>query len=112
MNAMTLRRWSVVGILGIAAGLLTIVSSCVATGPGYGGEVGVSYGVDYYEPDGYVYDRWQPGYHVAPPRRGREVHAPRPQAERRTSPPVYRPAPSSRPAPTLPSRSRGESRRH
>jgi hypothetical protein len=100
----TRRRW---GMAGVAAGLLTVLSGCVATGPGYGGDAGV-YGGDYYEPDVYVYGGgWHPGYHVAPPRRGSEVHPPRAEAPARAANPAYRPAPSSRPAPSIPSRSRG-----
>jgi len=97
-----LRRLS---IAGIAAGMLTVLTGCVATGPGYGGDVGVAYVGDYYEPEG-EYGHWRPGYHVAPPRRGSEAHAPRPPAQGRASTPAYRPAPSSRPAPSIPSRSR------
>ena len=98
------RRW---GMAAVVAGLLTVLSGCVATGPGYGGDVGV-YGADYYEPDVYVYGgRWNPGYHVAPPRRGREVHPPRTEAPTRAAHPAFRAAPSSRPAPSIPSRPRG-----
>lgn len=98
----SLRRWSAVG----AAGLLVVVTGCVATGPGYGGDVGVAYVGDYYEPDGYAYGRWHPGYHVAPPRRGREAHPAIARPENRASSPVYRAAPSSHPAPSIPSRPR------
>jgi hypothetical protein len=56
-----------------AALLVTLgTTGCVVPGDGYeGGDVGVSYGVNYYEP----YDNnglWGPGYLVGPPRGDRE----------------------------------------
>jgi hypothetical protein len=106
----TVRRSLVAGVASVAAGLFIAglfmtLTACVAN-DGYGG--GVVYGGDYYEPDGYVYGHWHPGYHVAPPRRDRDAHpqVSRPQ-ENRVSTPAYRPAPSSRSAPSIPSRQRG-----
>jgi hypothetical protein len=72
--------------------LLTVLSGCVASGGGYVGGV--------YEPSGYDYGGWGRGYHVAPPRRGER----RPE---RPSPPAYKPAPRSRPTPSIPARPRG-----
>jgi hypothetical protein len=116
-----LRRWWVAGI---AAGLFTVLTGCATTG-----EVGVSYGADYYDPYGYDYTYWHPGYYVAPPRRdrdgregreevresresrdSREAREVAPRAESRPPQPAYRPAPPSRPAPSIPSRPRSEPR--
>jgi hypothetical protein len=71
--------------------LLATLCACLVPDVGYVGGV--------YEPSGSDYGGWGPGYHVAPPRHG----------ERRPEPPqprVYRPAPRSRPAPSIPSRPR------
>ncbi len=80
------QRWRV-RALGFV--LLTVLSGCVASGGGYVGGV--------YEPSGYDYDGWGRGYHVAPSRRGER----RPE---RPFPPAYKPAPRSRPAPSIPTR--------
>jgi len=96
--------------LGLAA--LVTLSGCTVSGEGYVGAV--------YEPVGYEYGVWQTGYYVAPPRHGhREVHPDRDDAHRaaggdvRHVEPVpapqpsryaYRPAPPSRPAPSIPTR--------
>jgi hypothetical protein len=112
----TLRRW-VLAVLAIGLmGLFAVLAGCASSGEV---EVGV-YGVDYYEPYGYNYGHWHPGYHVAPPRGGREdrdrqasgqsrpapVQAQPPPVQSRPSPPAYRPAPPSRPAPSIPSKPR------
>jgi hypothetical protein len=52
----------------LAAGL----GACAVEGGGYdrsnvGVGVGVGYGGDYYEPGGYEYGNWGPGYRVGPP---------------------------------------------
>ena len=97
-----LRRWLTAGI---AAGLFTVVTGCVSTE----GEVGVSYGADYYDTYGYDYGYWRPGYYVAPPRGERRERESRERATRsETAPsrPTYRPAPPSRPAPSIPLRPR------
>lgn len=101
-----LRRW---WMAGLALGLFILLTGCVATGGGYEGDVGVSYGVDYYDSYGYDYGHWPQGYHVAPPRGGHEAHEHRAPATGRPSKPSYRPAPSSRPAPSIPSRPRSHS---
>jgi len=87
--SIVLRRWmvSAFGFL-----LLTTLSSCLVSDAGYVGGV--------YEPSGSDYGGWGPGYHVAPPRRG-ERRAEQP------SPHAYRPAPRSRPSPSIPTRPRG-----
>jgi hypothetical protein len=48
--------------------LVGFATGCVV--PGGDTSVGVSYGVDYYEPYGYDYGGWGPGYRVGPPPRG------------------------------------------
>ena len=117
-----LRRW-VLAVLAIGlTGLFAVLSGCASGG--YGGEVEV-YGVDYYEPYGYNYGHWHPRYHVAPPRGGEERRdhpapvqtAPAQTAPVQTAPvqsrpstPAYRPAPPSRPAPSIPSKPRERSR--
>jgi hypothetical protein len=83
------RRWSVraLGFL-----LLTVLTACLVPDAGYVGGV--------YEPSGYGYGGWGPGYHVGPSRGG----------ERRppmSSPRAYRAAPPSRGVPSLPSRPHG-----
>ncbi len=98
-----LRRLS---LAGLAMGLFTALTGCVATSGGYEGEGGTSYSVDYYETNGYDYGHWHPEYHVAPPR---EHEARPPHAERHPAKPAYRPAPPSRPVPSIPSRSRSRS---
>jgi hypothetical protein len=83
------QRWrmSAFGLL-----LLALLSACAETGGGY--VVGA------YGPSAYDYGGWGPGYHVAPPRGGER----RPE---RSSPRAYRPAPRSRPAPSIPTRPHG-----
>ena len=83
------RRWRV-RALGLV--LLPVLSGCVASGGAYIGGV--------YEPSGYDNGGWGRGYHVAPSRGGER----RPE---RPSPYAYRPAPRSRPAPSIPTRPRG-----
>jgi len=87
------RRWSVraLGLL-----LLTVLYACLVPDVGYVGGV--------YEPPGYVYGGWGPGYHVGPPPHGGER---RPEHPTQAPPRAYRPAPPSRPAPSIPSRPRG-----
>ncbi len=52
--------------------LLAGLGACAVEGGGYDGDVGVGVGVgyvgDYYEPGGYDYGHWGPGYRVGPPR--------------------------------------------
>jgi len=76
--------------------LLAALGGCAAVGVGYDGNVGGGYIGGYYEPYGYPYGGWGPGYRVGPPRG--VVH----RAQPRQRP--YRPAPLHRPTPSLPSR--------
>jgi hypothetical protein len=86
--------------------LVTLLQGCVAGGGGYyegGGGVDVVYGADYYEPWGYEYGGWGPGYWVGPSRGG----FPHPHAGGGGGrPPPYHPAAPSRSMPSIPSRSR------
>jgi hypothetical protein len=56
-----------VGAIGVVA--LVTLAACVVGG-GYDGDVGVGYVGGVYEPAGYVYGGWGPGYRVGPPRGG------------------------------------------
>ena len=97
------RLWKVSAI---GLPLVMVLSGCVATGGGYVEVEGV------YEPAGYEYVGWGPRYYVAPPRHGdrRDEHGSERGGERRPEhakePPsrTYRPAPPSRPAPSIPTR--------
>ena len=82
--------------------LLMLLCGCVAPGDGYVGG-SVSYGVDYYEPYGYDYGVWGPGYFVGPPHGGHrriEVQHGRPYRH------TYRPAPPSHRMPSIPTHPR------
>lgn len=85
-------------VAAIALLLPLATAGCVTPGVTYGG----GYGVGYYQPSGVVYGGWGPGYALGPVRSGRTYTVPR-------NPPhvVYRPVPSTRPIPTIPSRARG-----
>jgi hypothetical protein len=91
-------------IVGLAAGMFTVLSGCFVTTGRYGGAVDV-YGVDYFEPSGYDYHGWGPAYHVAPPRGDRDDHDRPAHAENRQAQPAYRPASPSRPVPSIPHQS-------
>jgi hypothetical protein len=86
---------------------LLILGACAVTGVGVDGSVGVGYDAGYYEPYGYDYGGWGGAYRVGPGRGGdRRGGGPRPGGAGHG----YRPAPSSRPTPSIPSGSRGGSR--
>ena len=93
----------------LAAASLVVLAACVAT-PGYdgGSSVSVGYSVGFYEPHGYVYGGYPSHYHVAPPpvNRDRDAYVRASHEGARPFQPAYRPAPPSRPAPSLPSRPR------
>jgi hypothetical protein len=76
---------------------LTQLNACAVEGVGVDGSVGVGYDAGYYEPYGYEYGGWGPGYRVGPGRGG---------DRRGGHPGSYRPAPSSRPTPSIPNRPR------
>jgi hypothetical protein len=89
--------------------VLVLLQGCAVNGQ-TGASVGVSYGVGFYEPYGYPYGGWGPGYMVVPPRYDGGRHYDRNRfigsRRSRTSPPAYRPADPSRRVPSIPSRSR------
>jgi hypothetical protein len=102
MSILRLREFCFV--LGI--GLLTVLTfGCVDPdeGNGYGGGMGL----DYYEPAGYVFGGWNPGYFVGPTRGGNQVPVPTSSP----APHTYKDALASRPLPSIPSvpRSKGSS---
>lgn len=89
--------------------LALLCNGCVVPGDRYNSGR-ISYGVDFYEPYGQDYGGWGPGYMVGPPRNGDRHFTTRHFSP---SPHAYRPAPLSRPLPSLPTHSRpGRSRRH
>jgi ABC-type amino acid transport substrate-binding protein len=90
---------------GLGAVLLTLLHACAVTGVDVDGSVGVGYDAGYYEPYGYEYGGWGGGYRVGPgrggDRRGDDRHG------GGGSPGSYRPAPASRPTPSIPNHPRG-----
>jgi len=93
---LVLRHWRV-SAFGFS--LLMILYGCVVAGGGYDGDGGAAYVGGYYEPSGYVYGGWSPGYHVGPPRGGERP----PEGSSHHD----RSGPSSHPAPSIPTRHRG-----
>jgi hypothetical protein len=83
--------------------VLALLHACAVEGVGVDGSVGVGYDAGYYEPWGYDYGGWGGGYRVGPGRGGE----PRGGGPRGGAPHGYRPAPSSRPSPSIPARQRG-----
>jgi hypothetical protein len=105
MNILASRR----SMRGLIVASFAALAGCVVGG-GYDGDVGVGvgYGVGFYEPGGYDYGGWGPGYAVGPPRRGFDRGRPDSHPAPHPAPhPAYRPAPTSRPMPSLPSHPRG-----
>jgi len=86
----------------VALVLATVLATGCVVGGGGGGRyddtVGVSYGVGFYEPYGYDYGGWGPGYRVGPPRGGDHRRD-------RPSRPYHVPEPSHR-TPSIPTHSR------
>ncbi len=85
--------------LALGAGAL---SSCaVEGGYGYGPDVDVGVGFDYYDSPGYYYGGWGRGYRVGPGRGGdrHDDHG-----HGHDQPHGYRAAPAGRSAPSIPSR--------
>lgn len=83
-----------------ALGLLLVsaLQGCTVTGAGYDDTVGVSYGLGFYEPMGYDYGGWGPGYRVGPPRGD--------DRRRQSSSRPFRSPHPSRATPSIPTRSR------
>ena len=99
-------RW-MAACLGALA--LAMLNACEVSGVGVDGSVGVGYVGGYYEPYGYEYGGWGPGYRVGPGRGGDrrgggegDHHQDAPRASH-----TYRSAPASRPTPSIPNRPRG-----
>ena len=89
--------------VGIAGALsLAALASCAVDGVGVDGSVGVGYVGGYYEPYGYDYGGWGPGYAVGPYRDGRGGYV-----RDRGHAPAFRPAPRGHSMPSIPSRPRG-----
>jgi hypothetical protein len=74
--------------------LLGLPLGC-AVGYGYGDGATVGLGLDYYEPLGFDYGGWGPGYRVGPPRGGFRSGVGAPGH-------AYRPAPAGRSMPSIP----------
>lgn len=80
---LTTTRWLGKGFL---VALLIALGGCAAPGVGYDygedyygtdgyyGGASIGYGVGYYEPLGYDYGAWHPGYRIGPPPRGKLDH--------------------------------------
>ncbi len=94
-NGRTLLR-AAIWVLGVAA-----LTSCAVDGVGVG-SVGVGYVGGYYEPYGYDYGGWGPGYAVGPYRGEHGGYA-----RDRGHAPAFRAAPGGRSMPSIPGRSRG-----
>ena len=92
----TCSRWMVTALGAFA---LTMLYACAVDGVGVDTTVGVGYVGGYYEPYGYDYGGWGGGYRVGPGRGG-DRRGDRPSHS-------YRPAPASRPTPSIPHGSRG-----
>jgi hypothetical protein len=92
----TRSRWMATALGALA---LAMLYACAVDGVGVDTTVGVGYVGGYYEPYGYEYGGWGGGYRVGPGRGG----------DRRGDHPShsYRPAPASRPTPSIPHGSRG-----
>lgn len=94
-------------IAAAAAGMMAGLGGCAVTGVGVEGSVGYDGG--YYEPYGYDYGGWGVGYRVGPSRccDRHDDHRGHPADRGHTGrTPAYRPAPTGRSAPSIPSRSR------
>jgi hypothetical protein len=91
----TRNRWMAAALGAVA---VTLLYACAVDGVGVDTTVGVGYVGGYYEPYGYDYGGWGGGYRVGPGRGG----------DRRGDHPShsYRPAPASRPTPSIPHGSR------
>lgn len=87
---------------------VVLLAGCAVTGVGVDANVG--YDAGYYEPYGYEYGAWGPGYGVAPWRGDhgrRDDHSRDDHPHDRGHAPAYRPAPAGHARPSLPSRPRG-----
>lgn len=86
----------------VTVGLFSLaVSGCVVPGGGYG--YGPSFGLGYYEPSRVEYGGWGAGYDVGPVHGGQVYQY---RGSGHATQRAYRPAPASRPVPSIPSRTR------
>jgi hypothetical protein len=93
---------------GICVLCVAALASCAVDGVGVDGSVGVGYVGGYYEPYGYDYGGWGPGYAVGPYRGGIGGYDRDHDRDRgRGHAPAFRAAPSGRSMPSIPGRSRG-----
>ncbi len=101
MNIILLRRlrWLVLAFM--LCMLTVLLFGCFIPGGGYGYDDGGGIGGAYYEPFGFDYGGWGPGYHVAPYRGGDH----RPVSGGGHTARAYRSAPASRSMPSIPSHS-------
>ncbi len=91
-------------LCGIACALgFATLSGCAVEGVGVDGGVGVGYVGGYYEPYGYDYGGWGPGYAVGPYRGGGHGGYYRDRGHA----PAFRGAPQGHSMPSIPSRPRG-----
>ena len=102
MNIILLRRlrWLVLAFM--LCMLTVLLFGCFVPVGGYGYDDGGDIGGAYYEPFGYDYGGWGPGYHVAPYRGGDH----RPVSGGGHTARAYRSAPASRSMPSIPSHAR------
>lgn len=103
-----LRRWPLLllAVLALALVSFTPLAGCVASAGAYVGDYDGEY---YYDAPGYViYDDWGPTYRVGPPREDHDHHGNRDDhhdghvPEGHPGHPAYRPAPTSRAVPSIP----------
>jgi hypothetical protein len=98
MNRKMLRRAASAGLVGLFA---LVSTGCAVTGDGYGYDNGLNVGIGlgYYQPYNSYYGGWDSGYRVAPYRGGGNY---RPDRGPRSVPHSFRPAPGTRPVPSIP----------
>jgi hypothetical protein len=99
MNALMKRL-----LIVLAIGLLTFTeSACTVVGDGFAGNGNVGVGLDYYEPLGFDFGGWGPGYGIGPYHDGSHRFESRGSG---SAGHAYRSAPSSRAIPSIPSQGR------
>jgi hypothetical protein len=101
---MSLKTRVLIGVL--ASSAVPALSGCVGVGVGYEGG-GAAYDGGFYEPYGYEYGGWGPGYRVGPPGRDfRGGPGPRPGFHDGGGHPYHAP-PAGHAMPSMPGRPRG-----
>ena len=95
-------------LLGLAVlSACAMLDACTVTGGGVDASVGYGYDAGYYEPWGYDYGGWGYGYRVGPGRGGERRGGEQRGEHGGQGGRSYRPAPQSRPTPSIPHSSRG-----